>query len=62
MQGTPISILEHFSQLEDPRVDRTKRYKLTDVIAICAANGWTIDLPSAGGEVPAIKCIYSLTD
>ena len=47
MQDAPISILEQFSQLEDPRVDRTKRHKLTDVIAIaicaviCGANGWT---------------------
>ena len=49
MQGTPISIsiLEQFSQLKDPRVDRTKQHKLIDVIAIaicavvCGANGWT---------------------
>lgn len=47
MQDAPISILEQLSQLKDPRVDRTKRHKLTDVIAIaicaviCRANGWT---------------------
>ena len=47
MSSAPISILEQFSQLEDPRVDRTKRHKLTDMIAIaiyaviCGANGWT---------------------
>ena len=47
MQSAPISILEQFSQLKDPRVDRTKRHKLIDVIAIaicaviCGANGWT---------------------
>lgn len=47
MRDAPISILEQFSELEDPRVDRTKRHKLTDVIAIaicaviCGANGWT---------------------
>ena len=47
MDDAPISILEQFSQLEDPRVERTKRHKLTDVIAIaicgviCGANGWT---------------------
>ena len=34
MQDAPISILEQFSQLKDPRVDRTKRHKLIDVIAI----------------------------
>ena len=47
MQDAPISILEQFSQLKDPRVERTKRHNLTDVIAIaicaviCGANGWT---------------------
>ena len=47
MDDAPISILEQFSQLDDPRVERTKRHKLTDVIAIaicgviCGANGWT---------------------
>ena len=47
MQDTSISILEQFSQLDDPRVDRTKRHNLTEVIAIaicaviCGANGWT---------------------
>ena len=46
MRDAPISILEQFSELEDPRIDRTKRHKLTDVIAvavcvvICGANGW----------------------
>ena len=48
MQDAPISILEQFSQLKYPRVDRAKRHKLIiDVIAIaicaiiCGANGWT---------------------
>ena len=47
MQDVSISILGQFSQFNDPRVDRTKRHKLTDVIAIelcaviCGANGWT---------------------
>ena len=45
MPDTPISILEQFSQSTAPRVDRTKRHKLIDVIAIaisiCGANGWT---------------------
>ena len=32
------SIYEYFSELEDPRVDRTKRHKLIDIIiiTICA--------------------------
>jgi hypothetical protein len=40
------SLIEHFSNLEDPRVDRTKRHPLIDilVIAICAvicgADNW----------------------
>ena len=43
---TPQTLVEHFSSITDPRVDRTKRHKLIDilVIAICAticgADGW----------------------
>src|ERR1044072_3152358 len=35
---TPKTLLEHFSSIADPRIDRTKRHKLIDilVIAICA--------------------------
>ena len=47
MQATlAASIAEHFSGLEDPRIDRTKQHKLLDilVIAICAvicgADNW----------------------
>lgn len=42
----PKSLIEHFSTIDDPRIDRTKRHKLIDilVIAICAticgAEGW----------------------
>src|SRR5438128_1639487 len=42
----PKTLLEHFSTIDDPRIDRTKRHKLIDilVIAICAticgADGW----------------------
>jgi predicted transposase YbfD/YdcC len=42
----PITLVEHFSGITDPRIDRTKRHKLIDilVIAICAticgADGW----------------------
>jgi hypothetical protein len=33
-----IMLLDHFSQLTDPRIDRTKVHKLIDIltIAICA--------------------------
>ena len=34
MNGASISLIEQFSQMKDPRVDRTNRHKLTDVIAI----------------------------
>ena len=42
----PQSLIDHFSGIEDPRIDRSKRHKLIDilVIAICAticgAEGW----------------------
>jgi len=40
------SIIEHFSKLEDPRIERHKKHQLTDIIvlsisAVCSgANGW----------------------
>jgi len=43
---SPKTLVEHFSNIIDPRIDRTKRHKLIDilVIAICAticgAEGW----------------------
>jgi predicted transposase YbfD/YdcC len=42
-----VSLLTHFSDLPDPRVDRTKRHKLIDIVGvaicavICGAEGWT---------------------
>ncbi len=42
-----ITILDHFTEIEDPRVDRTKQHKLIDIITIaicaviCGAEGWT---------------------
>ena len=41
-----VSILDHFSDLDDPRVERTRRHKLVDIIAIaicatiCGADSW----------------------
>ena len=29
-----VSILDHFADLDDPRVERTRRHKLVDIIAI----------------------------
>jgi len=40
------SLISHFADLPDPRIDRTKRHKLIDIIAIaicgviCGANDW----------------------
>ncbi len=43
---TPKTLVEHFSSISDPRIDRTKRHKLIDILAIaicatiCGAEGW----------------------
>jgi hypothetical protein len=42
----PASIVEHFSALKDPRIERHKQHKLLDIIVIaiyaviCGAGGW----------------------
>ena len=42
-----ISILEHFAELPDPRIERTKLHALSDILVIavsaviCGAEGWT---------------------
>lgn len=47
------SIVDHFERLEDPRIDRTKRHKLIDIIVIticaviCGADGW-VDIAEVG--------------
>lgn len=52
-QNTATSIGEHFSELEDPRVDRTKRHQLLDIIiiaicaVICGADTW-VDIEEFG--------------
>ena len=35
----PASLIEHFSKLEDPRVDRNKKHGLIDVIVLCVCGG-----------------------
>jgi predicted transposase YbfD/YdcC len=41
------SILEHFAELPDPRIERTRRHRLQDIVTIaicaviCGAEGWT---------------------
>ena len=45
-QPPNVSILDQFAGLEDPRVERTRRHKLLDIIAIaicatiCGADSW----------------------
>ncbi|GGA55082.1 hypothetical protein CYANOKiyG1_75580 [Okeania sp. KiyG1] len=47
------SIYDYFSELEDPRVDRTKRHQLIDIITIticaviCGADTW-VDIEAYG--------------
>ena len=33
-QPPKTTILDHFADLDDPRVERTRRHKLVDIIAI----------------------------
>jgi predicted transposase YbfD/YdcC len=47
MAGNPIASIEgHFADLDDPRIDRTKRHKLLDIVVIaicaiiCGADDW----------------------
>ena len=45
-RSAPEGLIEHFSKLEDPRVDRNKKHELIDVIVLCVcavlsgAEGW----------------------
>jgi CTP synthase (UTP-ammonia lyase) len=49
-----VALIEHLGQLNDPRIERTKRHKLLDilVIAVCAtiggAEAWT-EMEEFGG-------------
>jgi hypothetical protein len=42
-----VRLFDHFSNLPDPRIDRTKRHPLLDIIGlsicavICGTDGWT---------------------
>lgn len=46
MENTQTSLISVFSELKDPRIDRTKRHSLTDIITIaicavvCGADSW----------------------
>ena len=47
VQKTGVSIFEHFSDLTDPRMERTKQHTLLDIVGLsicgvlCGADGWT---------------------
>jgi predicted transposase YbfD/YdcC len=54
MPDTPVTgLIEHFTEIEDPRIDRRKEHKLIDVLVvaicavICGADYWT-DVESFG--------------
>ncbi len=46
VEATGPSIAGHFAALDDPRIDRTKRHKLLDIVTIaicgeiCGADSW----------------------
>ncbi len=46
IETTRASIAGYFGALEDPRIDRTKRHKLLDIVSIaicgtiCGADNW----------------------
>lgn len=54
-QASPLSLREHFECVDDPRVERTKEYKLLDIIVIavcaviCGADDW-VDIAGWGNE------------
>ena len=41
-KGRGASVMDHFQDLEDPRIERSKRHGLLDIItiAICGADSW----------------------
>src|SRR5258707_11349288 len=54
-QAAGYSLWEHFSQITDPRVERTKEHFLLDIIVIavcgviCGADNW-VEIEAWGGE------------
>ena len=48
VEVTDAPIAEYFSVLDDPRIDRTKRHKLLDIVTIaicgtiCGADSWVV--------------------
>ena len=46
MQGQGASVMDYFRELDDPRIERSKRHQLLDIVAIaicaviCGADSW----------------------
>ena len=53
LSSRTASLTEHFSNLDDPRIDRTKRHELIDILAIAlcgviaGADSW-VDIEAFG--------------
>ena len=37
MVSSSLDFVDHFSSVEEPRLDRTKRHELIDVLFVCVA-------------------------
>ena len=67
MPRKPLEVIEeHFSQVTDPRKDRTKEHKLIDILAIaicaviCGAEGW-VDIENFGNrKLPWLETFLEL--
>src|SRR5881392_529242 len=65
-QHLPLDLETYFAAVDDPRVERTKRHKLLDIIIIaicgmiCGAEGW-VEIEEFGKEKEAwLKTILEL--
>src|SRR5881398_2313379 len=65
-QDCPLDLETYFAAVDDPRVERTKRHKLLDIIiiaicgVICGAEGW-VETEEFGKEKEAwLKTILEL--
>jgi len=51
--STRVALLEHFTVLEDPRIERTKKHSMTDILVIsicgfiCGVDDW-VELEAFG--------------
>jgi hypothetical protein len=63
-----ITIADHFFDLEDPRIERTKHHQLIDIITlslcavICGADTW-VDIESYGrSSIRMVKEIFRIAE